>query len=304
MKTEKIHNSQETYLAKWLEGELSDTELQKLVSKEDFLLFVKIKDTFEKVEKPSFNTTKNYQKITDRLHKSSPRVVPFIPNWVYSVAAMLVLAFGVFRFYKASLAVETSYGETKEIALNEGTKIYLNNKSTISYPKYQSQRNVTLNGEAFFHVTKKGAFVVSTPLGVIQVLGTQFNVMATDKLFEVICYEGKVRVIYNDVEKILLPSDAWRVIEGKTPQSWTTKETTSGWITGETTFRTMPVKYVLSALEKQYHITIRAKAIDENLLFTGSFPNNNLQKALRSVCLPLQIDYDQPDTNTILLHKK
>ncbi len=86
----------------------------------------------------------------------------------------------------------TPRGGTYQITLPDGTKVWLNAASTLTYPSRfsEEERVVKLEGEAYFEVAKaytkkaKGKahnrlpFLVKTSNQVIEVLGTQFNVMA------------------------------------------------------------------------------------------------------------------------------
>jgi ferric-dicitrate binding protein FerR (iron transport regulator) len=303
MDTKKSHIENDRFLADWLADKITDDDLKRMVSKEDFIVYVKIKQYFEKLEKLPFETDKAYAELKEKLRLRQTKVRS-IPNWVYTVAALFVLFFGVFRFFQASIEVTTSFGQTKEIALNEGTQIHLNAKSSVVYPKYQAQRNISLKGEAFFDVTKKGAFTVTTPMGIVQVLGTKFNVIANEDIFEVICYEGSVKVMCNGQEKVLKPNDAWRVVDGDIPKEWKTTNNKAGWLLGETNFKSMPVKFVMKAIENQYDIKFKAGSVVDTLKFTGSFPNDNLKKALRNVCLPLGLDFEIKENNIVLLSEK
>ena len=305
MKKNKSNIEKDTFLAQWMAGELSDEALQELVSEKDYQLYVKIRTHFEHVASPSSDIDKTYQKLTSKLTPKQETIVKkMIPNWVYSAVAVLVVLFGIFRFYRAETIQTTDFTQTKELVLNDGTQVFLNAKSSLQYAKYQFQREVNLQGEAFFEVTKKGDFTITTPLGKVQVLGTKFNVRATKTIFEVICYEGKVRVTYQGSKKVLHPSDAWRVHKGSAPISWKTTESTASWIRGESVFKSMPASYVLESLEKQYHIHITTKVPVDTIRFTGSFPNDNLQHALQSICLPLQLDYKIKQDNEVILLEK
>lgn len=77
----------------------------------------------------------------------------------------------------------TSYGERRNITLEDGTQVWLNSGSQLLYPKNFDQcdrRIVYLNGEAHFDVYKnpQKPFIVRTPQVNIQALGTQFMVEA------------------------------------------------------------------------------------------------------------------------------
>lgn len=72
-----------------------------------------------------------------------------------------------------------------QYTLPDGTKVWLNSKSNLRFPKVfdKGTRHVYLNGEAFFDVTKdpRHPFIVTTTQGDIQVYGTRFNVTDYEK---------------------------------------------------------------------------------------------------------------------------
>ncbi|NGM63584.1 DUF4974 domain-containing protein [Sphingobacterium sp. SGG-5] len=85
-----------------------------------------------------------------------------------------------------SFTLTTPKGGTYELVLPDGTKVWLNAASTLTYPGRfnTNERYVQLEGEAFFDVSKKvkstGArvpFIVQSPTQRIEVLGTAFNIM-------------------------------------------------------------------------------------------------------------------------------
>jgi len=260
------------------------------------------KVTFDLLEKPTFNTTASFTELKTKLPKKQTVTKKLIPNWVYAVAASFILFLGIFQFLNASIEYKTDIGQTQEIALNKGTTILLNAKSSVAYSKYQNQRNISLQGEAFFKVTKKGLFTVQTSHGSIEVLGTEFNVISRKNFLEVICYEGKVAVTSQNKTWTLLPNNAWRSIKGKT-ETWSTDQTSASWLDGESSFKSTPLLFVLQALESQYAVQLIVENLDQNILFTGSFTHNNLDKALKSICLPLGLEYETNDASSIVLSK-
>ena len=117
----------------------------------------------------------------------------------YSFAACftVVLLVTGFRLYTSSIGerYETGYGELKEIKMKEGSEIVLNARSSVTvYENESGIREVELNGEAYFKVSKiKGSrFIVKTPEARIEVLGTQFNVHTRREGTRVVLREGKV----------------------------------------------------------------------------------------------------------------
>lgn len=303
MNKQNIHTESNTFLADWMAGKITNKELQELVTPEAFLTYLKMQQAFDLMEKPVFDKDTSYKNFLALLNKKQTVTHKLIPNWVYAIAASVVLFLGVFQYYKADVSIQTLASQTKKIALNEGTSIQLNAQSAIEYSKYQSQRSVSLQGEAYFKVTKKGAFSVQISNGKIEVLGTEFNVISRGDFLEVICYKGKVAVSSHNKKWVLLPNDACRIYKGKT-ETWKTDTTTATWLTGESSFKSTPLVFVLQAIENQYAVKLISKSINKNILFTGSITHSSIDKALKSVCLPLGLKYQIKSNATIVLDKK
>jgi ferric-dicitrate binding protein FerR (iron transport regulator) len=305
MKRQKENIEKNIFLADWIAGKITDADFQEMVSEDDYLAYNKIREALNKIERPVFNTEASFSSLKEIITQKSkkPKAIVLYKNWIYTaVAAAFILFFGVNQFLKTDVKEITKQGQTKLVALNEGTTIHLNAQSTLSYPKYKSQREVTLDGEAFFEVTKKGDFIVSTSSGIIKVLGTQFNVISRNDFFEVICYEGKVKVIFQGQEKILTKDMAWRSIVGE-QESWNNDIGKVGWLHGESNFISVPVSFIFDAIENQYGVEIDTNDIDETIRFTGSFSHSDIDNALKSICLPLSLGYQMKDTK-IVLYKK
>jgi ferric-dicitrate binding protein FerR (iron transport regulator) len=105
------------------------------------------------------------------------------------IAAVLVPLFilaGGYLYYQSTrndlIEVSVAYGEQKHLFLPDSSEIWVNEGSTIKYPKEFTgkQRLVQLNGEACFSVRKDESqpFIVSTEKLSVKVLGTKFNVKA------------------------------------------------------------------------------------------------------------------------------
>jgi ferric-dicitrate binding protein FerR (iron transport regulator) len=160
-----------------------------------------------------------------------------------------------------------------------------------------------LEGEAFFDVVKGASFKVLTKQGAVEVLGTEFNVISRDDYFEVQCLEGKVRVesLTANKEAILLPGKAIRILK-KTSEEWDFILTDEpNWLLGESTFMNTPIAQVLLALENQYKINFDVSNIDLDKRFTGGFTHKNLNLALKTVFVPMEIAYSTNDKNQIIL---
>jgi transmembrane sensor len=108
--------------------------------------------------------------------------------------------------------VTTHYGSRTNLYLPDGTRVWLNAGSSITYDKNfgATGREVALSGEAFFDVAPDPArpFLIHTARIDIKVLGTSFNVKSypTDKTTETVLIRGSIEVALKDKthEKIIL----------------------------------------------------------------------------------------------------
>ncbi len=306
MKEIKNNNTEnESFLATWLAGDISDKELKNLVSEADFIAYKKIKkgllvlDSFEQPLSGSF--VKIQDKIVQKKERKQKRQNL---GWGMSIAASLLVLFGLFSMFNNSeIIIGTANAEQKTIFLLDGSEVVLNAKSEISYYKeeWNANRVVKLTGEAFFKVKKGSTFTVKTAYGDVMVLGTQFNVNAINDYFQVTCFEGKVKVINNQKDYILNPTNSYRKINGNAFEEFNTSTPLPTWINGESNFKSVPLKYVIFAIEKQYNIEIDANNINGSQIFTGSFSHNNLEIALASVFRTMNINYNKKEKGIYIL---
>ncbi|MDF0717071.1 FecR family protein [Muricauda sp. 334s03] len=282
---------QENHLAKWLSGELSDEELREFENSEAFPSYQKLKEISSKLMAPDFDTEKALKRLKDEHIANAPKVISLNPfkKFLRVAAVIAVLLTGTY-FYVSTLndKVATEFAERSEVVLPDDSEIFLNADSQIAYSKknWDHKRNVDLKGEAFFKVAKGKKFTVSTDHGTVAVLGTQFNVENRKGFFEVTCYEGLVSVTHNNEEIKLPAGNSFLVINGKIVSARKPNGTLPSWMNNESSFESIPLKYVLSELERQFNIKVSTKNIDTNLLFTGSFNNTDLNMSLKSISTP------------------
>ncbi|MDC6388910.1 DUF4974 domain-containing protein [Maribacter sp. PR1] len=97
--------------------------------------------------------------------------------------------------------LEVPYGKKFQIVLSDGTEVYLNSGSSLTYPVAfydEGPRNVVLRGEAYFTVKSDSLRPFSVDAGLLgtKVLGTEFNISnyADDEYAKVVLVEGSVAV--------------------------------------------------------------------------------------------------------------
>lgn len=296
-----MENENEHYLADWLAGKLSDEQLRELVSEKDFLAFQKIKNTLANSTISDSDMDRNFAAIQQKKAAKktiAPRKV--IPMWTYAVAACLLLSLGWYQLYFLSIEVQTDRGTTQSLVMTDNSKITLNANSEVCYANlFRYNRVIKLDGEAFFEVEKGRSFLVKTALGEVKVLGTKFNVASFSDYFEVVCYEGKVKVTANKKTIILTKGESVRFYNS-TFENWADINLQRPlWMNGETDLKKVPMKYVFDKFESQFDVEVEYPKSIESIKFTGSFTNSNIETALQSICIPLHLKYSDTTSGKI-----
>ncbi|MFH1197724.1 MAG: FecR domain-containing protein [bacterium] len=209
-------------------------------------------------------------------------------------------------------SITTANKERREVKLPDGSIVCLNSSSSIRFNETFDGdfREVKLDGEAFFSVTKSSRpFVVVTGNAKTTVLGTKFNVWARDEQTRVIVKEGLVKLAsirsVNDGVN-LPPNHSGSVIKDQKPSSpsFVNSDQLIGWINNELVFDRTPLSEITSELQRYYdtRIEIEDKKLC-SLSLTGTFKNAELDSALTMICLALDIIYEK-NQNGFLIKEK
>jgi transmembrane sensor len=297
--------NREELIYKWLNHELDAEELEAFKVLEDYDALTKLSNGTKGFKAPDYNTSDELQTVLRRIQRKKSRK----KNWppvAMSVAAIFVLCFG---FYYYSISLDTTFNtlasEKQTVELPDASSVTLNAMAKLSFNEsnWNHNREVLLNGEAYFKVAKGSKFKVKTANGIVTVLGTQFNIKQRNNYFEVVCYEGLVNVSYDTYDVNLPPGNRFLIRDGKLIA--TEKETIAApsWIDNYSRFKSVPYKEVLAEFERQYDLKIDLKSVDGLQLFTGSFTHEDLETALKSITLPLQLTYSKTN-RTITLKRE
>lgn len=110
--------------------------------------------------------------------------------------------------------VNTEKGQRVSMTLSDGTRIWLNSDSELSFPSFVNapSRDVYLSGECYFDVAKddRKPFVVHTDVYDVTAVGTAFNVRSYgyDDKVKTTLFEGEVRVVGSGIDTNLHPDEA------------------------------------------------------------------------------------------------
>jgi ferric-dicitrate binding protein FerR (iron transport regulator) len=238
----------------------------------------------------------------DRIHHSiqsgaqQPSKKNLRPLWTWGLAAAATLALFVWiTNLTASEKSMAKAGEKKEVVLPEESEVILNAESSITYrdKSFDQDRELYLEGEAFFKVQKGSTFTVHTDYGTVTVLGTNFNVIARDGRFEVSCFTGKVKVETSSKDQQIITAG-----ESATRNKSNTKldrstfdviAATPEWMEGKFSYENQPLPDVIHELERQYDIKVRLEPGLEDLKYTGLFESGDLDTALYLITWPLHL---------------
>lgn len=116
--------------------------------------------------------------------------------------------------------LSTSRGGQYQVILPDGSKVWLNAASSLTYPTTfsEKERVVQLNGEAYFEVehNKMKPFFVRTASMEVKVLGTHFDVMAyqDENHHQATLLEGKVEVRSSGNQLTIDPGQQAEVTKG------------------------------------------------------------------------------------------
>lgn len=288
------------FLSEWIEGRMTDEDLKAKVSPSQFTAYLQLRQSLSGLSFPGPDMESQYRAIKNKKIESLDRPKTIRLHTWLSIAAAVLLLFGIYRFVTPNRQ-STGYGQNAGIELADGSEVILNSRSSLAYPNFFAyRRKLQLEGEAFFKVSKGRTFTVETELGEISVLGTQFSVIAQQNYFEVVCYEGKVKVSHKQSELVLTQGQAVRFYEGTT-EEWKTPSTGPEWLHRESAFKSAPLETVLRQFTNQYNRQVIYPDSLKGVRFTGSFTHKDIETALRSICTPLQMQFTQTADGKITL---
>ena len=157
--------------------------------------------------------------------RTAPRRLTTVVRWTQRIAAVLIvpLLIAVSLLYTKTAhtpeweEVLVPAGQRSELRLADGTLLWLNSGTRVTYPTHFNgrQRKIFVDGEVYAEVMhdKRHPFVISAGDVEVEVLGTKFNMRAynSDQLVEVALVEGSVRFDVNsdkcDDEVVMVRND-------------------------------------------------------------------------------------------------
>ncbi len=240
-------------------------------------------------------------------------------SWV-AAAVLVPLLMISFYFYTVQnttptttqLATRADYGQTRSLTLSDGSVVVLNGNSTLKYAKNWKStetREVWLTGEAFFSVTHQKnnqPFLVHTNRNhLIEVLGTEFDVLDRANKTQVVLKSGKIRltVQQKDESKTLTMQPGQRVemdtAATKIKLDIVKPEAYTSWQDHRLVFEGTRLSEIALMLNETYNLKVTVadqKMLDEKI--SGVIPSGDVKELLTALSIALQLKYVQTN-NTI-----
>lgn len=234
------------------------------------------------------------------LDQTRPEKTPgrFSPALRIAASILLILAIGIPSLWLGLNNNEKTPAELKQysekgiktIDLPDGSRVFLNEGSEITYPEsFEQKRNIKLEGEAFFEVMSDpvNPFTVRSGHVMISVLGTSFNVKQAEEAgIEVFVETGKVRMALESSEQFITlePGDLGRSEDATLSQIAQNDPNYISWKTKDFKFVDEELGKVLRELEESYHVEIRAEGIqEEKLRITSTYREQSIDSILETI---------------------
>ena len=328
-------------LEKYFKGECSEEEVKEVISwfrnNDDQQDLIKLWRESE-LEKNFPDSEKVFALITADINKPEHEVslnkwqIPQtlkpgkqLPGWVFKVAAafLILLVFGGLYLDRLSsffittpetIRVITLPGERKEIILEDGSQVVLNDRSKLTYsvPFSDNKREVSLEGEAFFKIAKDTIrpFRVRSGSLMTQALGTSFNInyRPSQKSIAVALVTGSVRVDHytGTRNRRLVTLQPGKELVYDTPQEKFyindfNNQEVLGWEKGILYFKQATLAEVVNRLETWYHvqISLHGKVPDtrSHWSYTGEYTNQSLENVLSGIGFVKSFTFEKKDRN-------
>lgn len=280
-------------ISKWLD---SDAQNMK-----EYMALRKLNDISIWQTKELDSPEQKFEKLKDKF-----RLKTFYIEFA-KIAAVFILAFliynlsGVNELPDKMQSVSVPQGQRAQLTLADGTRVWLNAKSTLTMPNHfnKNKREVILDGEGYFEVTKKKRrpFIVKTSKYDVRVLGTTFNVRSYSDTedFETSLLEGSVEILEpkNNSGTVIKPNEKILLHDGKLAISPITHNDYFLWKDGILSFDDEPFQDLIKKLELLLDIKIKIEN-DRILKYrcTGKFrTKDGIEHILNVLQLANQFDY-------------
>ena len=268
----------------------------------------------------AFENFRNRVESQKEIQSTSRRGFSLSALWRYAAVVAIIIAVGCISYWQgevnvkdtfADISVEAPLGSKTKLYLPDGTLVWLNAGSRMTYSQGfgVDNRKVELEGEGYFEVKRneKIPFFVKTKDLQLQVLGTKFNFRDYPEDHEVVVslLEGKVglnNLLREEKEAVLSPDE--RAVLNKANGLLTVESVTasnaSQWTDGYLFFDEELLPDIAKELERSYNVKIHiANDSLKTFRFYGNFVRReqNIQEVLEALAATKKMQYKIEERN-------
>ena len=256
------------------------------------------------------NKTTNYQPNSGFRLKEWQRVAAMIILPILTAASVYFYMSNTKFTVSHPLVVSVERGQKANITLPDGSKVWLNSQSKLTYsPNFNvKERRLQLDGEAFFDVAHHPdkPFIVQSNGMSVEALGTAFEVeaYAEDNLVTSILIRGKIRVTTPDGETILEPNEmvSYNKSTHKQIQNHLADAANfTGWMHNQLHFENESLESIAKVIERTYNVKVIFTTVSlKNQHYTGTVDNNSLENFLNIISLTSPVSFRIKNQQVIL----
>jgi transmembrane sensor len=206
-----------------------------------------------------------------------------------AAAAAVLLIVGIPRLQRpATSSFATGAGEQRTVTLADGSVVRLG-PETVLHVRGASSRSMRLEGRAFFAVVTDAArpFIVETPVGRTQVLGTRFEMVSNADSLRVVVVEGRVALTASRTRVEVARGEVSAVTAGSSPSVPVAADVWAllHWPNGLLIFQATPLIDVLEQIERHFGVpfTISNDDLGQRTV-TAWFDDEPLGDVVGTVC--------------------
>lgn len=195
------------------------------------------------------------------------------------------------------VTLSTPNGGQYQVVLPDGSKVWLNASSVITYPSVFRgvERRIQLEGEAFFDVAhdSQSAFIIEVGGTEVQVLGTKFNINSYSARTTTTLFEGSVNVSYRNTQFTLQVGQESYFDGRKLAVGPGDLEKASAWKNGKFYFKQDNIQEILDQLSRWYDVRINLDGhVAHDALFSGQISRQvRLSEALEMLRFATGADF-------------
>lgn len=204
--------------------------------------------------------------------------------------------------------ISTPRGGQYQVALPDGTMVWLNAASSLKYPSSFTgkDRLVALTGEAYFEVAKdkKRPFKVKTEQQEVEVLGTHFNINAYDdeEVVKTTLIEGSVKVKLPSNKSAVLKPGQQSVVLNDIKVNQVDANSAIDWKQGLFWFNDESIYSIMRQFSRWYNIEVEYRGDVRNVRFGGQVSRmKNLAQVLRIMELTKSIQFKVEGNKIIVM---